>query len=135
MLPPRAAQSSLDAASLAVVTREHHVDARAARGSLLGGVALACPVCAGDEVVVWDLGHLAPADLGQGLTALLSHGAIWRGTEEPRRGRVGCHVAARGLPARWDPAVPMGDREGGDVGGCNSSRFIVIDLGEVSAAA
>ena len=83
-------------------------------------------------MVVWDLGQHALAE-GQGLAFLLV-GALARapvrgGSEE---GRVGGDVGmTRCLPAGWGVAVPVGDREGGNVGGCGGDVFVVVDLCEV----
>ena len=126
----------LDAAPRVVVAGQIQEGARAAGRSPLGGVALAGAVGVGDEVVGGDLGNIALAE-GQGLALLLvgafAGAAIGGGSEEGRvRGGVGM---ARRLPGRWGDAVPVGDREGGYVGGCGGDVFVVVDLCEVCAAA
>ena len=87
-------------------------------------------------MVLGDLSNLALAE-GQCLALLLvgalACAAIGGGAEE---GTVGGGVGvARRLPSRWGDAVPVGDREGGNVGGCDGDVFVVVDLGEVCAAA
>ena len=108
----------LNAAPHAVASGELHEGAGTAGGAPHRRVALAGAISGGDEVVGGDLCQLALPE-GEGL-ALLSVGAlagaaVRGGSEEG--GVWGAVGVARGLPSGRGVAVPVGNREGGYVGG------------------
>ena len=108
------------------------MDAGTAGRSLLGRVTLAGSVGVGDEVVVGDLGQLTLPE-GQGLPLLLV-GALARAPIRggPEEGGIwGAVGVARRLPSGWGVTIPVGDREGGNVGGCGGDVFVVVDLCEM----